>query len=204
MRLRIEAVLVISLLSFSCASAPKHPFSEPTKMLKEQIDKRVSELRYTHGMELMNHLDWLVRCGENAYPTLIDALDNGDATTRAGAANVLGRCNDRRVIPFLSEHAKDTDPRMRFEVARALLRLGDWTHIPVLIDGMRDGSEYVRALCNDALKQSTQIDFGFVANATAEEREEKVKKWETWWSARSKDPAYSTSASSYSRKNNSR
>lgn len=181
------AFAILSLSVFSCASTPKYPFDEPNVLLKQQIDKKVADLRYTHGVELMNSLDWLARCGELAFHALIEALDDTDTTTRSSAANILGRGRDRRVIPYLQKKVNDSDVRMRFEVARALLRLGDWSNMPILIAGLRDSSEYVRALCNDALKTSTQVDFGFVSSATESEREPKVQKWESWWQARSKD-----------------
>lgn len=181
------ALAVLSISTFSCASTPKLPFNEPNALLRQQIDKRVNDLRYTHGVELMNSLDWLARCGELAFYALIEALESPDTTTRSSAANILGRGRDRRVIPYLQKKANDPDIRTRFEVARALLRLGDWSNMPILIAGLRDTSEYVRALCNDALKSSTQIDFGFVPSAPESEREPKVQKWEGWWQSRSKD-----------------
>lgn len=195
LRHRAFALVTIGFVLFSCQSASKLPFDQPNGLLKSQIDKRVSDLRYTHGEELMSTLDWLTRCGEAAFPALIEAMDCDDPTTRAGAANVLGRGVDRRVIPFLMKKAEDPDPRMRYEVARALLRLGEWSKIPVLIEGLRDPSEYVRALCNDALKQTTRLDFGFLPGAASEEREVQVRKWEAWSQAREKDAFFATRAS---------
>lgn len=185
--IRALSLLALCSLSCACAAVKKHPFEEPPPLMREQIERKISEIPFTRDWERINTLDWLTRCGEAAFPALIEGLESKDPDIRAGAANVLGRSQDRRVIPFLNKTADDADSRVRYEFARSLLRLGDWSKVPILIEGLRDESEYARALCNDALRTYTKADFGFVPSAAKELREEPVRKWETWWNSRAKD-----------------
>lgn len=183
---RIAAVLIFGAV-FGCSSAKKLPFETPPQVQQLQIERKIAEIPYTRDWERIRTLDWLTRWGEAAFPALIDALGSKDADTRAASANVLGRSQDRRVIPFVAKIADDPDTGVRYEVARSLLRLGDWSRVPVLIHGLRDEREYARALCNDALRQYTKVDFGFAPSAPKDQREEPVRKWENWWNARAKD-----------------
>lgn len=185
--IRMISRAALVAIAAGCASTPKTPFEAPTQHMRQEIERKISEIPFTREWERINALDWLTRCGESAFNPLIAALDSSDSDIRAGAANVLGRSLDRRLIPYLSKRADDADPRVRYEFARSLLRLGDWSKVPALISGLRDESEYARALCNDALRQYTKADFGFQPGAPKEQREEPIRKWENWWNARTKD-----------------
>ena len=72
--------------------------------------------------------------------------------------------------------------------ARALLRLGDWSMIPRLIEGLDHESFMVRTLSLQALKEATHEDFDYHPGETDLVRRFGVVRWEEWWSARSSDP----------------
>ena len=58
----------------------------------------------------------------------------------------------------------------------------------MLIEGLRDDRLVTRALCAQALYEATHERFDYDPRAEAQQREDAVRRWETWWSARSGDP----------------
>ena len=75
----------------------------------------------------------------------------------------------------------------RFEMARALLMLGDTEGVPILIDGLESPNIYARMKCLAALRRGTNMQIPFKANASDEERAEGVEAWRKWWSEMEQD-----------------
>ncbi len=181
--------LLLPLLT-GCRLLDHSEFVGPDDRLKERIEQKILSLRYARGPELLGTIDWLRRCREPAYPLLIDALAEEQPSVRAAAALVLGATGDRRLVPYLKDHSEDPDARVRYEVARALGRLGDWSSLRTLIAGLRDESGYVRALCHETLNHVTRLDFGYSPLAPEAERGPAVDRWESWWERRRTDPFF--------------
>jgi HEAT repeat protein len=108
----------------------------------------------------------------------------------AAALAALGATLDRRLVSHIrllewSEERDQTD--LGLERARALVRLGDWSKIPLLISGLRDGRVYTRALCLDALREATHETHGFDPRSDAGPRKKAIERWESWWNDRARD-----------------
>ncbi|HET6202292.1 MAG TPA: HEAT repeat domain-containing protein [Planctomycetota bacterium] len=183
-------LLLLPLALAGCRLGPYSEFVGPDARLEKRIQQKVLALRYARGGELLDTIGWLQRCGEPAYPGLLDALSEGQPSVRAAAALVLGATGDRRLVPYLKPHREDGDLNVRYEVARALARLGDWSSLETLIAGLRDGSPYVRALCHETLCQVTRLDFGYAPLGPDAERAPAVERWESWWERRRSDPFF--------------
>ena len=69
-------------------------------------------------------------------------------------------------------------------IARTLLRLGDWSEIPTLINGLKDERQFTRSLCIQALQGATGETFGFDPKADLTDRVRAIDSWEVWWRAR--------------------
>ena len=188
--MRSPTLLLILPLLAGCRLFNHPEFTGPDDRLKARIEQKILSLRYARGAELLDAIDWLRRCREPAYPLLIDALSDGQPSVRAASALVLGATGDRRLVPYLRKHAEDEDARVRYEVARALGRLGDWSSLQTLIAGLRDESGYVRALCHETLSHVTRLDFGYSPLAPEAERVVAVARWESWWERRRTDPFF--------------
>ena len=67
------------------------------------------------------------------------------------------------------------------DLGRSAFR-GPWVHIPLMILALRDEDPYVRKASMAALRGITSQDFGFDPEASASQRETRVKQWERWWS----------------------
>lgn len=80
------------------------------------------------------------------------------------------------------------------ERARALLRLGDWDAIPIIILGLESDRPYTRALCARELKQATNNHRGFDPQGDPESRAIAVNEWKNWWRARKNDPLLEASS----------
>jgi hypothetical protein len=85
-------------------------------------------------------------------------------------------------LPWTEARAKGD---LGLERARTLVRLGDWSEMPVLIEGLADERLFTRSLCSDALQEATHETQGFDARAEAELREKSIARWRQWWLQRS-------------------
>lgn len=177
---------LIPLLLAACVTEgqedyePQSEFLQPSMLMKEQIARRIADLPYLGGTELIDALYWLGQRGETAYEPLIEQLGSPTPKMRALALNILCLNKDRRVLPYISPLAHDPDQSVRYEAARGMARLGDLSEVAILVDGLEDDSRYVRALCARFLKEQTREDFGYEPDGPAPERSVAVARWRDW------------------------
>lgn len=163
---------------------------EPSSALREDIERQAERLPYTHNRERVELIHWFATVGEPAYPWLLE-LARDDRRGVAGAAiSALGATGDQRLIEdmrALPWPTPDEDLVQALERARALLRLGDWEEIPVLIRGLESDRLWTRALCSRTLTEATNMSHGYLPEGTLESRELAIGEWKNWWEARSGD-----------------
>ena len=192
---RLLTALTVALFA-SCASSGSDSavkdsgWIQPSPILAQQIQDEAARLPWTHGFERFEQIRWFASVGEPAYPTLLELANDPRDGVSAAALAALGATMDRRLVPSIQ--SLDWSPSransdLRFERARALLRLGDWSDIPVLSDGLRDERTYTRALSLEALKESTRQTMGYDPHADEELRAEGIERWERWWMERAGD-----------------
>ncbi len=192
---QLGQVLAVILLASACQSSGSSPRSHhddgrwlpASPILRQQIDDEVERLPWRHGVERLEAIRWFASVGEPAYPALLElALDPRDHVA-ASALAALGATSDPRLVEPLkiipwSEERYDGD--LGLEHARTLLRLGDWSEIPILIAGLRDSRNYTRSLCAKALYEATGETFGYDPRVAEDARELAISRWENWWLAR--------------------
>lgn len=169
---------------------PRGPWLEPSPLLAQQIEDESQRLPWTHGLERVELIRWFASVGEPAYPKLIELAEDPRNEVAAAALAALGATGDRRLVPALQRLSWSSANRgadLALERSRALVRLGDWSALPALIQGLRDDRSFTRALCAQALQEATRQDFGYDAKAPKENRELAVQRWERWWLARGGD-----------------
>ncbi|WP_435010445.1 hypothetical protein P12x_001715 [Tundrisphaera lichenicola] len=66
----------------------------------------------------------------------------------------------------------------------------EWVAIPAMIARLGDPDRVVRLTANEELKKRTHRDFGYVAWASVEERNQAIGRWQAWWSDRQAQAAY--------------
>ena len=191
--LRPLSVAVLAALS-ACASTsgdedegPKGKWLPASPVLKQQIQDEADKLPYRHGVEQLEAIRWFASVGEPAYPTLLRlAVDPRDEVAISALA-ALGATGDPRladplrVIPWSQERFNGD---LGYERARTLVRLGDWSEMPVLINGLQDQRPLTRGLCIKTLAEASGDDRGFDPRGPIAEREAAIRRWESWWLAR--------------------
>jgi HEAT repeat protein len=195
------AFLVLATLLAACTSTRSDarsdlrgsagPWLEPSPQLRSQIEDASQRLPWTHGLERVELIQWFAQVGEPAYPTLLELAQDPRKDVSGAALAALGATRDSRLVEPLRAlpWPDQDDPKdLGLERARTLVRLGDWEMLPVLIEGLRDDRLVTRALCAQALYEATHERFDYDPRAEAQQREDAVRRWETWWSARSGDP----------------
>jgi HEAT repeat protein len=88
--------------------------------------------------------------GQQAVPTLIDALD--DAGTRGAAATALGQLHDSRATKALIELLHEPEPEIRAAAARALGAIKDPRAVEALVAAAPDPEYEVREAAMEALE----------------------------------------------------
>jgi hypothetical protein len=187
--------LVLATLAAGCVTTtenqptrrmPQGPWLEPSPVLRQQIDDEAQRLPWTHGRERVEQIHWFATVGEPAYSKLLELAQDDRPDVAGSALAALGATRDSRLVAALHqiEWRKDVAPALRFERARTLLRLGDWSDAPILIEGLRSESLMMRALCAQALFEATGERFGYDAKEPEIARDEGVKRWEAWWRER--------------------
>jgi hypothetical protein len=186
----------VSTSSSTTAGGYTGPWLAASPTLQSQIDDNAKRLPWTHGVERVQMIQWFASIGEPAYPKLLELVKDPRTDVAGAAYASLGATRDSRLVEHI--HAipasvAETSPDLRYERARALLRLGDFQAVPTLIEGLRDERPLARALCSQSLIEATHENFGFDPRGEDTVREEAVKKWEAWWSSRQGDPLISGS-----------
>ena len=123
-----------------------------------------------------------------AYPRVVSGLRDSSSYVRSASANALGKIGEEAAIPHLRSSLYDRNLWVRNAAARALARLGDNSGIPVLIRNLestaRERDQMVREQADEFLREVTGENFGFDPQGTDAERQEAIRRWESWWRAR--------------------
>ena len=159
-------------------------FVRATPLLQQQIEDEAARLPYSHGFDRLEQIRWFASIGEPAYEVLLRLATDGRDDVAAAALASMGATRDSRLVPHIqglawSEERLKSD--LGLERARTLVRLGDWSAMPTLIQGLRDTRLFTRALCADALEEATNERFGFDPRADQGERDKSIARWEQWW-----------------------
>jgi HEAT repeat protein len=195
MRHAPATLLVALLLLASCASTSKEEagsgtsWLKPSPTLRRQIEDQITRLPWTHGLERVEQITWFAGIGEPAYPYLLELCADPRPDVAASAVAALGATGDSRLVEPLQqvEWRAGEDKALRFERARAAIRLGDWGQIRVLVDGLEDESAWVRGLSIATLRESTRIDLGYEANGDEAARKAAVQRWREWIARRTSE-----------------
>jgi len=164
------------------------PWVQAAPLLGQQIQDEAARLPFSHGFDRLEQIRWFAAIGEPAYDTLLRlALDPRDDVAAAALA-ALGATLDSRLVPHV--HALEWSPErmqgdLELERARCLVRLGDWSAVPQLIDGLEDERLFTRSLCLDALREATRENQGYDPRAEKSQRDKGIAAWRQWWLARS-------------------
>ena len=197
MRRRIT-IAVCALALAACTSTTevshggeKGDWIAPSAVLESQIRDEAERLPWTRGIERMEQIRWFASLGEPAYDILLELLADPRDDVAASALSAMGATGDRRLVSHIRAVPFDKEVRgmdLRLERARTLLRLGDWGEVPELIAGLEDERLLTRALCAQALQDSTNENFGFDPKADETARKLAVDRWERWWLRFTGDP----------------
>jgi len=186
---------VLPLVAWGCVTtgmarnhhdADDSPWLRPSPYLELKLEENAQRLPWTHGAERVELVRWFAGAGEPAYETLLMLASDSRSDVAGSALAALGSTRDERLVPYVRELSWSGNvPRtLRLERARALLMLGDWSEIPMLIDALGSDDLAVRALSGHALYRATGERRGFDPRAEPEVRAESVERWRSWWSER--------------------
>ncbi|MDP6540807.1 MAG: hypothetical protein QF903_03080 [Planctomycetota bacterium] len=198
MHLRFTLAAGALALAASCATTAGEartaqsvgPWLAASPNLSQQIQDQITRLPWTHGLERVETIHWFASVGEPAYEELLELVADPRSDVAGAALAALGATRDSRLVEPLRRipWPTDSEDALGLERARALLRLGDWSMIPRLIEGLGHESFMVRTLCLQALQEATHEDFDYHPGESEPVRRFGVVRWQEWWSARSADP----------------
>jgi HEAT repeat protein len=154
--------------------------SHENGIVQSEIDRRIAELRFLHGNELLQSMSRLATMGDEAAPKIRAGARSDDWLTRASLAWVMSASGDRRYIPDLRAMLSDSVTGVRYEAATSLVELGDAAGFPVLVEGLADGDIKNRYKCFEELRRATGRDFGYQHDAAADVRRVAVARWIEW------------------------
>lgn len=163
----------------------------PSPLLEQQMVDEAARLPWTRGIERIEQIRWFAAVGEPAYETLLALSADPRDDVAAAALSALGATGDRRLVEPIRAADHNSVSRgmdLRLERARTLLRLGDWSDVPVLVEGLMDERVYTRALSIQALEEATGERHGFDPRGMDDERAKSLERWKRWWLARTGDP----------------
>jgi HEAT repeat protein len=164
------------------------PWVQPAPLLAQQIQDEAARMPFSHGFDRLEQIRWFAAIGEPAYDTLLELASDPRDDVAAAALAALGATLDSRLVPHI--HALEWSPErlhgdLELERSRCLVRLGDWSAMPTLIEGLEDERLFTRSLCLDALREATRESHGFDPRAEKSQRDKAVATWRQWWLARS-------------------
>ena len=166
--------------------ADDSPWLLPSPFLELKLEENAARLPWTHGAERIELVRWFAGAGEPAYETMLALALDGRPDVAGSALAALGSTRDERLVPFVQELSWPgrVPESLVLERARALLMLGDWSEIPLLIDALGSDDLSIRALSGYALYRATGDRRGFDPRGTDEVRAESIGRWRSWWGER--------------------
>lgn len=200
LRPRPSALSLLSLLSLvalaaGCGStkastAPDDAWIEPSVSFQRQIDEQAARVPYLQRPEdFVDVIGFFVQAGEAAYPTLLELAAAEDPRAASTALAALGESRDARLVAHIRAipWPPESERKLRYERARCLVKLGDWSPIELLVDGLEDDELLPRAQCFKALHQATNETFDYHPQGPEEERAAAVGRWRAWLAERELD-----------------
>ena len=197
----IRSLLLVaasSVLLLGCASTggskdtegSESPWLAPSPSLRQEIDRQAQRLPWTHGMDRVEIIHWFASVGEPAYPTLLELAVDPRPDVAGAALASLGATGDARLVKPLQElpWPGQGHSTLALERARTLMRLGDWSMAPSLIEALSSQRLLTRALAIQALSEATNERFGYEADGDPEARAEAIARWRAWWARVQRDP----------------
>ncbi len=116
-----------------------------------------------------------------AAPVLVAALTDHEPSRRCAAAFVLGRAEtseQKRLRPLL----QDRDDEVRFQAAAALLRGGDRSAVPILVDLLATAPMHLASQAEDYLYRLADANAPSTAlGSDSKSRENCRIAWRDWW-----------------------
>jgi hypothetical protein len=164
------------------------PWLEPSPVLRQQIRDQIEHLPWTHGAERVDQIRWLASVGEAAYTQLLPVCLDPRSDVAGSALAALGATGDGRLVEPLRDldwpADSKLDPALQLERARTYVRLGDWSQMQILIDGLSRDDTWTRSWCAQALYEVTKQRFDYDAHAEPEARAAAIEKWQQWLDSR--------------------
>lgn len=193
------AALLLALFSAACVTSSEggqelrenvstSPWLAPSPVLREQIGQQLERLPWTHGAERVEQIRWLAGVGEAGFEQILPVCLDPRPDVAGAALAALGATGDKRLVVPIRElpwPADETlDKGLLLERSRTLVRLGDWSQLSVLVDGLEDEEFWTRAWCSQALREATKRSFDYDAKADPKLRAESVARWREWIESR--------------------
>jgi len=156
--------------------------------LDREIKKIVDRLPYQTGMDLYRDLNHLTAFEEFAIEPMRECLSHENSKVRASAALVLGQLRAKEALGDLLKVTKDSNRWVRLEAARAVLEVGAWDSVPMLLECLDDPDPQIRILGSEILERKTGQNLGYDPQAPPAERSAAARRWNQWWEEMQDDP----------------
>ena len=191
MKIAIQMVfsVVLVVLLAACVTERVGIGADGEAFMERQVQKIVARIPYQSGPALIEDLNRLIAFGHFSVKPMCECLKSRNAKVRSSAAFVLGQLKVTESLDELFDLTDDKNKLVRLEAARAILDIGAWDTVPILLVGLGDNEKSVRYLSFDALNRKTGENFGFQFDGPAEERREATEKWFLWWEIEKENPA---------------
>ena len=178
-------VLAVAAALPACTTTdpePSYGALEPGEdvVVREEVRRRIAEIEFQSGTELVANLHRLIAIGRPAVPHLRQALTRDVEHVRSSIAYVLGQMGDRRNVPLLRRMLDDPSQKVRYEAAASLVELGDPAGFATLVHGLDDTAPANRYRCIEVLRTATGQDFGYEHDADPGSRRHGVRRWLDW------------------------
>jgi len=181
---------MMSICLTACVSERVDGPDQGRVFLQSEIDKIVNRLPYQNGVELFQDINHLLTYDPFVIEPMIECLDSPNDKVRSAAALVLGTLRAGEALEKLLTMVDDQNRWVRMEVARAVLEIGAWDTIPIIINGLEDEDPRTRELCFHLLKDKTGEEFGYDLNAEEQDQALAVENWKSWWERIRIDPSF--------------
>jgi hypothetical protein len=190
MRPALVVLLLVSFALTGCVSVSDEPEPERAEgkpiqgnvaRAHESVDRAIERMKYQQGKELLGTMQQIIAMKELAKEPVVASLSEVDDRTRANLIYVLGYIGGNDAHDVIASHLGDASEGVRFEAAAALMGMGDWSAVPVLLHFMDSENRHLRYKAHQSLVQGTKQDFGYVFDGEDGERSAGLTRWKNWW-----------------------
>ena len=201
--MRVGGIVLSFLLLSGCVTEETIPGASdvskddvqgPLERAQASVRRNLKRLPNLYGQHLLRAMQAIISYEDLAVDPILEVMDDADERTLSNLIYILGFVGGDKAHAAVLPHLASENQGVRFEAAAALVNLGDYSGIPVLLAFMASKDRRLRFKASEVIKEVVKDDMGYLFDAPPPEREKALARLHRWWEQRREALIYGPAA----------